>query len=91
MFFPDDPEEARARIRTWLAAFVPYWPAAWARTIDEISRRAVVQWGEGPRAVISLISRDQYDAIVRRDLAFPQLNEKFDWYHQESSATRPLH
>ena len=81
-----DPLQAQA-LQDSAARLTPYLPDAWRRTLEEIAVAIPTRITNNGKDIGSaLLTEEQYQAIVQRDLAFPLLDEKFQWMQPTSNA-----
>ena len=69
-------EEAVAQVKKWLGHFQPIWPEKFVTSIEAIIDGAPSEKGEYD----GLITWDEGQDIIKRDLAFDRLNEVFEPY-----------
>ena len=79
----DDPEEAeenRQILKDSVARLSGYLPRPWQETLEALTTASSVQRFYNGRSIgVGLMTYDQGQAIIRRDLAFPQLDQEFQW------------
>ncbi|HEY1685511.1 MAG TPA: hypothetical protein VGG19_12165 [Tepidisphaeraceae bacterium] len=80
-----DPEvetEIRAHLKRWQECFAPLFPARWIETLSRLHDTPIAIrdiTGSGEHWKPSLLSSDDYHAIVDRDLAFDMLDKEIRW------------
>ncbi|HYL97796.1 MAG TPA: hypothetical protein VEZ90_02490 [Blastocatellia bacterium] len=75
----DNEAEARAQLEEWASRLRPFFPSTWVETLTRLARSKVVRWERGCDYGYGFLTLDQQEELVRRDLAFPRIGEKFEW------------
>lgn len=73
---PED-ERGLARLRHAVALVTPYLPPAWAARLKALAQRDFGEWKKGKYGERFLLPKDELEALVCAELAFPHLNERF--------------
>ena len=74
-----DPLQAQV-LQDSAVRLTPYLPDAWRKTLEEIAAAAPTRIMHNGKDIGSaLLTSEQYQAIVQRDLAFPLLDQRFFW------------
>lgn len=67
-------------LREAAVKLAPYLPDAWRKTLEEIAANAPVRITHNGKDIGSaLLTGESYQAIVQRDLAFLELDQRFQW------------
>jgi hypothetical protein len=80
-FDREDEEEARQHLRNWASRLSPFFPPVWIGTLTDASLAPLIRWERGRAYGDGFLSLDEEEMILRRDLDFPRLDEKFDWMY----------
>ena len=77
----EDEQEVRECLRTAVIRLSAYLPHLWKEALTATASASSVQYSlpNGTEAGPGLITEEQYQAILQRDLALPQLNQQFQW------------
>lgn len=74
--------EARQHLKRWFDDLGPLFPMGWRQTLASLLNAPPRSWEYGKVKKFkqtSLMSPDEYQAIVQRDLAFDKLDVEFQW------------
>jgi hypothetical protein len=74
--------EARKQLREWAKRLTAFFPPHWIKTISDAAEAPLVRWERGNDYGNGFLTLDEQEAILRRDLAFPRLGEKFEWMYR---------
>ena len=81
----DDPEEAeenREILKTSVVRLSGYFPNTWQETLEAFTTALPVQrFYNGRPNGIGLLTNEQEQAIMQRDLAFPLMDQDFQWMY----------
>lgn len=79
----EEEQEVRQNLRDSAARLSTYLPANWRDTLETLASAPLVRLfaPNGREAGLGLLSYEQYQAIVQRDLAFPLLDQEFQWMY----------
>jgi hypothetical protein len=72
-----DSERDLARLRHAVTIIAPYLPDRWSARLLALAQRGFNEWTKGPRGEVFILPKDELEAVVAEQLAFPHLNEKF--------------
>lgn len=75
----DDEAGSRRQLIDWADALSPFFPAEWISTLRDAAKAPLEKWVRGYDYGFGFLSLDASEEILRRDLAFPRLGEKFEW------------
>ena len=79
----DDPEEAeenRQILKDSVTRLSGYLPSIWQQTLEALTTAPPVQRVyNGRPSGVGLLTNEQEQVIIQRDLAFPQLDQQFQW------------
>jgi len=76
-------QEIRQNLHDSATRLSNYFPATWRDTLEVLaSARSVQRFApNGREDGFGLMSEKQYQATIQRDLAFPRLDQEFQWMH----------
>ncbi len=78
----EEAEENRDILKTSVARLSDYLPNAWQKTLESLTTASPVQRVyNGRPAGVGLLTYEQQQATVQRDLAFPLLDQEFQWMY----------
>jgi hypothetical protein len=75
----EDEEQARGFFTLWARQLRDDFPAAWIDLLRRLSQADAASWELGEARGRGLLHPTTQDEIISRDLAFPRLNEEFEW------------
>ena len=79
---PEEAEENRKILTDSVTRLFIYLPGVWLETMKTLTTAAAVSWTVNGREVGGgLLTGEQKQAIVQRDLAFPMLDQEFQWMY----------
>ncbi len=83
----EDEQEVRQYLRTAASRLSEYLPGSWIETLTTTASAPRVEYflPNGGEAGPGLVTEEQYQAIIQRDLAFPQLDQQFQWMFPTSA------
>jgi hypothetical protein len=70
---------AHSHLSRWAADLGPLLPPPWRVTLGRLQGAELRPWQRNGRTFRTLLPDEEYRAIVRRDLHFPNLDRKFKW------------
>lgn len=78
----EDPKEAIELLRASVIRLSGYFPDEWRETLEALTSASLVRRTPSDEdSRLGLLTEEQYQAIVRRDLAFPLLDQEFQWMY----------
>ncbi len=78
----EEEQEARQYLRDWSARLSTYLPILWKDTLKTLASGELTRWSyNGRDAGWGFMTHEQKQEIVQRDLAFPLLDQEFQWMH----------
>jgi hypothetical protein len=80
MLTREDEPEARKHLRWFAREMKPYFMPRWIETIESLAARPFEAWQHGRLQGEGFCSYHEYLDLVKRDLDFPRLGEKFTWH-----------
>jgi len=83
-FDRENEREARQQLRDWAARFTRFFQPAWIDTLIAASQAPLTRWERGYDHGWGFLSLDEQEAIVRRDLPFDRLGERFQWMYRST-------
>jgi hypothetical protein len=66
-----------ADLRRAVDIVAPHLPAAWTKRLRELAGHEMKKWQKGKFGELFVLPKDELNAIVAKELAFPHLDEKF--------------
>jgi len=78
----EEEQEVRQYLRDWSLRLSEYLPASWINTLKTLASAELIRWSyKGKASGWGLMTYEQKRAITQRDLAFPLLDEEFQWMY----------
>lgn len=75
-------QEVRKYLCDWSSRLSEYLPGAWEDTLTTLASVELIRWSyNGRDAGLGLLTYEQKEAIIQRDLVFPLLNREFEWMY----------
>ncbi len=75
----EDEDNTRQFFTLWVHQLRDDFPAAWIDTLRRLAQADATSWERGKASGRGLLDPTTRDQIISRDLAFPRLNQKFEW------------
>lgn len=76
---PGEEKEVRERLPALAKTLATYFPSQWRDTLLSLAETKVVSWRRERMTGQGLLSIDEHERLVKRDLNFPRLDETFEW------------
>jgi hypothetical protein len=74
-----DEEEARRHFAHWVERLPAYFPAPWIDVLRTIRDAPFVERMIGRLSCPALLTSEDFESILARDLSFPRSGEEFEW------------
>ncbi len=78
----EDEQEARELLRQFARELKPYLPPQWIETIESLAARPFAAWQHNRLRGEGFCSYQEYLDLLKRDLQFARLGEKFTWHKE---------
>lgn len=85
LYVQEEEHDVRQNLRASAVRLSTYLPPIWCDTLNALASAQTIQWlsPNGKVASLGLMTEEQYQEIIQRDLAFPLLGQRFEWMNPD--------